>query len=270
MGKNSGIIQSVPQLSSAPTTPASGYSIIYPKTDGKWYIKNSDGTESEVILVSNKDATGGYTGLTLFNINFKNALNTFISFFTNSNTAARTYTFQDRNGTISDDTDLGLKVDKSSAAYTIKANNTSGTANVADQIFKDVASQSYTGTDAWNGTAPSGSATKEYRWLQVGKNVTLWMSFKYATAGSGNTTITIPMPTDCPSPEAPGGFTAGLDNLYIGVGWISAITSGTGGGGATYTRVRRNAANTGFDILVQISSSIAATAVLCTVSYRSQ
>jgi hypothetical protein len=58
---------------------------------------------------ANKDATGGYAGLTLFKINFKNALNTFTSFFTNSNTAARTYTFQDRNGTIADDTDLGLK-----------------------------------------------------------------------------------------------------------------------------------------------------------------
>ena len=58
---------------------------------------------------ANKDATGGYTGLTLFKINFKNALNTIISFFTNANTAARTYTFQDRDGTIADDTDLATK-----------------------------------------------------------------------------------------------------------------------------------------------------------------
>ena len=60
-------------------------------------------------VLTNKDATGGYVGLTLFKINFKNAANTFTSFFTNSNTAARTYTFQDRNGTIADDTDLALK-----------------------------------------------------------------------------------------------------------------------------------------------------------------
>ena len=58
---------------------------------------------------ANKDAAGGYTGLTLFKINFKNALNTIISFFTNANTAARTYTFQDRDGTIADDTDLAAK-----------------------------------------------------------------------------------------------------------------------------------------------------------------
>lgn len=58
---------------------------------------------------SGKDATGGYAGLTLFKINFKNVANTFTSFFTNSNTASRTYTFQDRDGTIADNTDLATK-----------------------------------------------------------------------------------------------------------------------------------------------------------------
>ena len=61
---------------------------------------------------SGKDATGWYAGLTLFKINFKNVANTFTSFFTNSNTDARTYTFQDRDGTIADNTDLALKWDK--------------------------------------------------------------------------------------------------------------------------------------------------------------
>lgn len=62
-------------------------------------------------LAASKDATGGYVGLTLFKINFKNAADTFTSFFTNANTAARTYTFQDRDGTIADNTDLALKQD---------------------------------------------------------------------------------------------------------------------------------------------------------------
>ena len=55
---------------------------------------------------ANKDATGGYAGLTLFKINFKNTLNTFTSFFTNSNTAARTYTFKDADGTIAFTSDI--------------------------------------------------------------------------------------------------------------------------------------------------------------------
>ncbi len=50
--------------------------------------------------LTNKDATGGYVGLTLFKINFKNVANTFTSFFTNSNTAARTYTFPDKDLTV--------------------------------------------------------------------------------------------------------------------------------------------------------------------------
>ncbi len=58
---------------------------------------------------SEKDATGGYAWLTLFKINFKNVANTFTSFFTNTNTSARTYTFQDRDGTIADNTDLATK-----------------------------------------------------------------------------------------------------------------------------------------------------------------
>ena len=49
---------------------------------------------------SGKDATGGYAGLTLFKINFKNVANTFTSFFTNSNTDSRTYTFPDNTGTV--------------------------------------------------------------------------------------------------------------------------------------------------------------------------
>lgn len=52
---------------------------------------------------SEKDAANGFAGLTALKINFKNVLGTFTSFFTNANTAVRTYTFQDRDGTILDD-----------------------------------------------------------------------------------------------------------------------------------------------------------------------
>jgi hypothetical protein len=86
-------------------------------TDANWAIgENNIGYVPE--NVANKDATGGYAGLTLFKINFKNAANTFTSFFTNSNTAARTYTFQNRDGTIADDTDLALKAPIASPTFT--------------------------------------------------------------------------------------------------------------------------------------------------------
>jgi len=53
-----------------------------------------------LLIQSLKDITGGFVGMTLFKINFKNAANTFTSFFTNTNTAARTYTFPDASLTI--------------------------------------------------------------------------------------------------------------------------------------------------------------------------
>lgn len=55
---------------------------------------------------ANKDASGGYAGLSLFKIVIRNAANTVSNFFTNATTVARTWTFQDRDGTIADDTDI--------------------------------------------------------------------------------------------------------------------------------------------------------------------
>lgn len=60
------------------------------------------------VLSSSKDSTGGVAGLTLFKINFRNALNTFTSFFTNANTAARTYTFPDVDGTVAMTADIAV------------------------------------------------------------------------------------------------------------------------------------------------------------------
>lgn len=58
------------------------------------------------VVELNKDLSDGVPGLTGLLINFMNAHGTIKSFFANANTAPRIYTFQDRNGTIADDTDL--------------------------------------------------------------------------------------------------------------------------------------------------------------------
>lgn len=81
---------------------------------------------------ANKDASNGYAGLTLLKINFWNTLGTFKSFFTNANTAARTYTFPDRDGTIADDTDLALKQNLS------EKNAVSGYAGLDGSGFLDI------------------------------------------------------------------------------------------------------------------------------------
>lgn len=49
---------------------------------------------------SAKDASGGYAGLTAFALNLKNALGTFTNLITSATTAARTWAFPDKDGTV--------------------------------------------------------------------------------------------------------------------------------------------------------------------------
>ena len=101
---------------------------------------------------SGKDASGGYAGLTLFQINFKNAANTFTSFFTNTNTAARTYTFQDRSGTIADNTDLALKAPIASPTFTGTATLPAGS-NAPGLLGSSSSAVTATGTTQGTATA---------------------------------------------------------------------------------------------------------------------
>lgn len=114
-------------------------------------------------LLALKDATGGYAGLTLFKINFKNAANTFTSFFTNTNTAARTYAFQDRDGTIADNADLALKAALTGATFT-GANYYAGMQSIAASptINLSAATSNYIGLTTGTGpitafTVPAGA-----------------------------------------------------------------------------------------------------------------
>lgn len=55
---------------------------------------------------ANKDASGGYAGLTLFKLNLRNALDTVTSFFTTAATTARTWTMPDKDGTVAMTSDI--------------------------------------------------------------------------------------------------------------------------------------------------------------------
>lgn len=123
----------------------------------------------DVVGIASKDATGGVPGLTLFKINFRNALNTFTSFFTNANTAARTYTFQDRDGTIADNTDLAGKASLSGATFTGPVLGTrinGGKVTVASAATPDIFGAAgqfidYTGTATATGFAAAAAAGME-------------------------------------------------------------------------------------------------------------
>ncbi|MBC5840750.1 hypothetical protein H8R23_04975 [Flavobacterium sp. F-380] len=94
--------------------------------------KNSDITKAEIeakltgeITTHTHPASGGggdmttttdqeVSGVKTFlsgKLGFRNVANTFTSFFTNANTAARTYTLQNKSGTLADTTDVAAKMD---------------------------------------------------------------------------------------------------------------------------------------------------------------
>jgi len=77
-------------------------------------------TGADMILSSTQTVTGLKTFLAgMFGL--RNVANTFTSFFTNTNTASRTYTLQDRNGILADDTDLALKLNISALSSGVLA-----------------------------------------------------------------------------------------------------------------------------------------------------
>ena len=70
-----------------------------------------------MLLASTQTVTGLKTFLSgMFSL--RNIANTFSAFFTNNNTADRTYALQNRNGTLADDTDLALKANIASPTFT--------------------------------------------------------------------------------------------------------------------------------------------------------
>jgi hypothetical protein len=122
-------------------------------------------------VAANKGASGGYVGMSGFSIAFKNLANTFTSLFQNAATAVRTYTFQDRNGTIADDTDLALKQSIANAASALADGASIDITGAKHTLTTDESaitfSQSFTGdfsnidvtfnTTAATWTFPSGS-----------------------------------------------------------------------------------------------------------------
>jgi hypothetical protein len=164
-------------------------------------------------------------------------------------------------------TAIDLKLNKSAAAYTIRANNTGAAADVTEQVFKDIAEQVYAGTIVWGGTAPSGTGTHSYQWTQVGKLVTLRINLKYAVAGATNQTVTMTLPLDCPVPYVPNGFSGSDIALVNGLG-LMAINLNP----ATTTIIQRamlrsNATNTGWLIGIYSGTAVAALIAFATLQY---
>lgn len=155
---------------------------------------------------------------------------------------------------------------QNASAYTLPANNTSGSADLAETTFRSDGSATYSSTITWTGTtAPSGATTHTYRWTRIGNLVTVTINLSYATPGTGNAVVTMDLPSALPAPSAPSGFSGANALLYFGSGNIGIDVIGTGLGTAITTV--GYAAN-GSTAIMQIGrNSISALKVWGTVQY---
>ena len=152
------------------------------------------------------------------------------------------------------------------AANTIMANNTASPANAQELVYKSSSQQVYTGTPVWTGTtAPSGTTTFTYNYIQIGNAVTLKITILYSVAGLALTSVFLPLPTDAPIPLKPTGFTGVLNYLYAANGFaLGAVAAAPASGARLY--MRSNSANNGFELGGSLPSG-AHTAFDITIQY---
>jgi hypothetical protein len=142
-------------------------------------------------------------------------------------------------------TDTSTLQPKSIPSYSFLANNTASTANAQALYFKDT-SGTYTGTITWSTGAPTGSTSHTYRWTRIGNIVTLTVSLVYGVISTNNTTVTITLPADAPTPTKPSGLNSASAFLYPGI--VTAGGTLTTAANLTYRGgIRNNSSNNGFE-----------------------
>jgi hypothetical protein len=168
-------------------------------------------------------------------------------------------------------TDTSAFQRKSLASYTFMANNTTATANGTAQTFKDSGLKVYNSTITFTPVAPSGATNHTYRWSQIGKLVTVRINLLYATAsGATLSQLVASLPSDCPAPEIPTGFSGASTTICPAFGYLfTSVTSSPTTAAATIGFLRSNSGNNGYEIvLIRAGGSVAA--ALITLTYFAQ
>lgn len=140
---------------------------------------------------------------------------------------------------------------------------TTNLATMVDYPSTDYSTQA--ASIVFDGTPPSNLAGASYRATKIGTMVTLRINVKYTTAGTTNTTATLPFPTGLPNPESINGFTAASNILVNGTG---GLASGVGGTIANTSKVSisLNSGLTGWQINIT-GASISAQVIRVTITY---
>lgn len=223
-----------------------------------YYLPLTSGTTGQVLKLSSSSQLAwqndsvGITDTT----SLSNRINTKLN---SSDTAS----LSNRINTKLNITDTSVFDRKQLAAYSFMANGTSAAANSVATYFKDT-SGTYTGSPTWNGTAPT-SGNLSYRWTRIGKMVNLHIALVYSVAGTTNSTLTIPLPSDCPNPVDPAGLSSNLSFMYNVQLKIFAATNAL----ASVTEragLRKNSGGTGYEINAAFSGTAVISAI-ATLTY---
>lgn len=134
------------------------------------------------------------------------------------------------------------------------------------QVFEDSGEQTYNGTITWDATPPTTILNQTYRWVRIGKMVSLRINIKYNVAGVTNTIATVTLPVGAPIPQDPAGFGNANDVAVMATGSIGTNT-GTISGGTTKAFLGQNATATGHICTVSLNTAIAAKAFRFSIDY---
>ena len=162
-----------------------------------------------------------------------------------------------------------LKQDKSLSAYKLIANNTNTTANGVEQVYKDIAEAtdlSTVSTISWIATtAPTSPISLNYKWTQIGSLVIARFNLNYTNAGTTVQQLSITLPNTMPTPLSPNAYTAANDVLYQVIGNYAG-SKAAAGAMPTSSVLRRNAANNGYELVINRVAA-AVTSAQLTVQY---
>lgn len=76
------------------------------------------------------------------------------------------------------------------------------------------------GNLTWDGSSPSGTIYKKYRWVKVGNRVDFWVVIRASVSGAGNGLVHFAFPDDAPRPHLWSG-TNPNDSIYFGSGKVT-------------------------------------------------
>lgn len=141
------------------------------------------------------------------------------------------------------------------AAFKMLTNNTNATDELVEDDFQDQSEQAITVTPTYTGTtAPSGASTLSQWFLRVGDMVFYKFFLTYATASTATTAITIPFPSEFPTPLLPTGLTGASQFLYF-MEYSRAITTPSGSVTSNAAAaLKRNAGNTANEFVFSMTS----------------